>query len=154
MPKSRRVWLGIGFVLLGFLLYFGYRIYELSRPPFLTDDFVIAHRMRMLPPSARQAFTVTGGHRLTMADPNEDFEATDAILFPGMPRKRLIFAGVSGDKCFVHFEAGGIVHSYEGAFFRLSQASQVEPIWAGYCAEAKVLADLRNQIEHGDCESQ
>ena len=89
-----------------------------------------------------------------MADPNQDFQATDVISMPGMPRKRLLFGGVSGDKCFVHFAAGGIAHSYEVALFRRFQANAIEPIWAGYCGEGKNLTDLRNQIGQGDCQSQ
>jgi hypothetical protein len=174
MPKSRKFWLAVSFLAIGLLLYFGYRTYDLTRPlpsepavtftlpnastvdlkAFLAGDFVVVHRMRLLPPSVQGVFTEKGGHRRTMADPNEDFQATDVISMPGMPRKRLIFAGVSGDKCFVHFAAGGIAHSYEVALFRLSQANAIEPIWAGYCGEAKNLTALRNQIEHGDCQSQ
>jgi hypothetical protein len=110
--------------------------------------------MRLLPPSVQGVFTEKGGHRRTMADPNEDFQATDVISMPGMPRKRLILGGVSGDKCFVHFEAGGIAHSYEVALFRRFQANAIEPIWAGYCGEGKYLTDLRNQIGQGACQSQ
>jgi hypothetical protein len=173
MPKSRKFWLAVSFLAIGLLLYFGYRTYDLTRPlqsepavtftlpnastvdlkAFLAGDFVVVDHMRLLPPSV-EVFTEKGGHRRTMADPNEDFQATDVISMPGMPRKRLIFAGVSGDKCFVHFEAGGIAHSYEVALFRLSQVNAIEPIWAGYCGEAKNLTDLRYQIEHGDCQSQ
>jgi hypothetical protein len=160
MPKSRKFWLAVSFLAIGFLLYFGYRTYDLTRPlqsepavtftlpnastadlkAFLTGDFVVVRRMRFRPPSVQAVFTEKSGHGRTMADPNQDFQATDVI--------------VSVDKCLVHFEAGGIAHSYEVARFRLSQANAIEPIWAGYCAEAKNLTDLRNQIEHGDCQSQ
>jgi hypothetical protein len=120
---------------------------------FLSGTFAILRRMPALPPSGPLAFTEAVGYRLTMADPGDDFPSTDISSVPGMPRNRLLFAGVSGDKCLVNFAAGGLAHSCEVACCRLPSRNGLEPIWAGYCREAKGLSDLQNQIE-SDCLSQ
>ena len=174
MPKSRKVWLAASLAAIGFLFYLGYQAYDLMRPlepeppltfirprastkeliGFLASDFVVLRRMRSLPLPVQGAFTETGGRRFTMTNPGDNFEATDNMILPGLPRKRLIFAGVYGDKCFVHFEAGGIVHSYEVALLKLLPSDRMEAGWHGYCGPAKDLPDLRNQIESGDCQSE
>ncbi len=174
MRKTRKTWVLVSLVALAFVLVVGNQVYglflALGRQPtlsftnpgagpkelkeFLSGNFVLVERMRSLLWPVRLAFTEIGGRRLTMANPGELFEATDVFLLPGMPQRRLIFAGVSGDKCFVHFEAGGVGHWYGLALFKIVPSDQLEPFWQGSCGKAKGMRDLRDQIEHGDCQSQ
>jgi hypothetical protein len=44
-----------------------------------------------------------------LADPGQDFEATDAIR-GGLPFRRLIFAGLGSKTCFVYYEIGGAIY--------------------------------------------
>ena len=52
-----------------------------------------------------------------MANPGKHFIEGDVIYDSSVPRERLIFAGVSGEKCFVHYEQGGRGHMYLVVFF-------------------------------------
>jgi len=46
------------------------------------------------------------------ADPGQNWNATDAVTDPTLPWKRLIWAAVGGDYYVVHYERGGIAHSF------------------------------------------
>ena len=84
-----------------------------------------------------------------MANPGQRFEATDVIRDESLPRKRLIFAGISGNKCFVHYEQGGLGLSYPVAFFELTSSQGMTPIWRGGCGKAKDLDQLRSLLNQG-----
>jgi hypothetical protein len=121
---------------------------------FLDYHFSLVNDVRNLPVSVLQAFTEQGGSRLLMANPGENFRATDVVYDPTLPSKRLIFAGVSGEKCFVHYEQGGLGHSYILALFEVPAKDSMKPIWRGYCGgRANSLEDLRSWLRDGSCSS-
>jgi hypothetical protein len=126
-------------------------ISPLARQRFLDGDFAIVKDVRALPRPVLQLFTEQAGSRLLMANPGKEFEATDVIYDSSLPRKRLIFGGVSDDKCFVHYEQGGLGHMYILAFFRVTSEDSVEPLWRGFCGPAANIEDLRSQVLKGDC---
>jgi hypothetical protein len=47
-----------------------------------------------------------------LAEPGQKWQATDVITEPGLPGKRLIWAAVGGEYYVVHYERGGIAHSF------------------------------------------
>ena len=118
---------------------------------FLDDDFRFIKDTKALPKPVIQAFTETGGSRLTIANPGKEFEETDVIWDASVPRKRLLFAGVSRDKCFMLYEQGGRVHFYVLALFELSNANVMKPVWAGYCGPAASIAELRSNVSRDRC---
>jgi hypothetical protein len=119
---------------------------------FLDSDFTIVTDVRALPSSVLQTFTEQAGSRLLMANPGQKFEVTDEILDSSVPRERLIFAGVAGDKCFVHYEKGGYAHSYILEIFGPTSTGDIVPLWGGYCnAPATNFQDLRSLLIHGGC---
>jgi hypothetical protein len=127
----------------------GLRLQEWEK--FLDGDFTIIKDMKALPRSVLHVYTEQGGTRLLMADPGKRFEATDVINDPSVPRKRLIFAGVSGDKCFVHYEQGGYAHMYLLAFFKINSKENLELVWRGYCGPAANIQDLRSLVRANQC---
>ena len=124
---------------------------QLERQQFLDGDFTIIKNMKELPPSVLRVYTERGGTRLLMANPGRRFEETDVIIDPSVPRKRLIFAGISGDKCFVHYEEGGIAHMFLVAFYKVSSKETPELIWQGYCGPASNIRDLRSRVGSKEC---
>jgi hypothetical protein len=119
---------------------------------FLEGDFEIIRRVEALPRPVLGAFTEQGGSRTLMANPGKKFEAADVILDASVPQKRLLFAGVSDSKCFVHYEQGGRGHSFVLAFFTLTPAHEMKPLWQGYCDEpAANIQTLRSKFENGSC---
>ena len=47
-----------------------------------------------------------------LAEPGQNWNATDAVTDPTLPWKRLIWAAVGSDYYIVHYERGGIDHSF------------------------------------------
>ncbi len=113
-----------------------------ERQSFLSADYKILRTVAELPGGIRKLYTVNGGSRIVMADPGESFEAT-LITDPNLPRRRLIFAGVSQDRTFVNYEEGGIAHSYIVELFRLEPSGTAVGIWHGYCGPVKSLDEMR-----------
>lgn len=63
-----------------------------------------------------------------MSNPGGSFDATDVVILPGTPARRLVFGGISDRYCLVHYEYGGIAHGYTTALFALS-GNQSIPLW-------------------------
>jgi hypothetical protein len=85
------------------------------------------------------------------ANPGKRFEATDNILDASVPGIRLIFAGSRDNKCFVHYEQGGLSHSHLLAFFTLT-SDKMKPLWQGYCdGPAANIQELRSKVVNGAC---
>jgi hypothetical protein len=122
---------------------------DLAVREFLQGDFVIIKDVKALPGPVLQVFTEIGGSRPIIANPGERFEATDVISDSSIPRKRLIFAGISGKKCFVHYEQGGLGLSSIVAFFEITSPDSMKPIWRDYCGPATDIRDLRSQVDSG-----
>src|SRR5690349_19087585 len=76
---------------------------ESERVDFVEGAFSIVHKMRALPPTILGNYREVNGNRLTIVDPGQRFRAGDVIYDASMPRKRLIFAGIQNEKCFLHF---------------------------------------------------
>jgi hypothetical protein len=121
-----------------------------ERQTFLAADYEILQTVSDLPAGIRNLYIVKGGSHIAMANPGERFEATDNITDPTLPRRRLIFAGVFQDRAFVHYEEGGIAHSYVVELFRLEPSQTAIGVWRGYCGPAKNLVDLRRLMSAGD----
>ncbi len=116
---------------------------------FLDADFVIIKDVNAFPKPVLQAFTEVGGSRPVMANPGKKFEATDFIVDASLPRERLILAGISGDKFFVHYQTGGLGRWYALALFRLTSAATIRPIWEGRCGPVENITELRSQVARG-----
>jgi len=53
-----------------------------------------------------------GGGDGKLAEPGQNWNATDAITDPTLPGKRLIWAAVGGEYYVVHYERSGIAHTF------------------------------------------
>jgi len=62
-------------------------------------------------PSAILALCDGGGDG-KLAEPGQNWNATDVITDPTLPGKRLIWAVVGGEYYVVHYERGGIAHTF------------------------------------------
>jgi hypothetical protein len=61
-----------------------------------------------------------GGKTLELADPGTPFQATDVMVTPRLPPRRLTAAGCSPDHCLVYYERGGFAHVHFAALFEVS----------------------------------
>ena len=97
----------------------------------LDGDFKILTRVEQLPESVKTAFAALMHQpQFEMADPGRDFQVTDVITHQGLPRRRLIFAGLSDRECFIHYETGGRGHSFDLVVFS-NAPSGATLVWSG-----------------------
>jgi hypothetical protein len=116
---------------------------QFARQHFLAGDFTIIKDVSLLPRPVLETFTEQNGSRLIISNPGKNFIVGDVIYDSSVPRERLIFAGVSGGKCFVHYEQGGRAHMFLLALFELTSPSGVKPLWRGHCSgPAANISDL------------
>lgn len=95
-----------------------------------------------LPAPAKAALaSLMRQNKLEMADPDQPFQAGDAIM-PGraLPGRRLVFAAVDDSLAVVHYERGGIAHLYYVVAFGLEKGK--EPVFHWGARADSRLADL------------
>jgi hypothetical protein len=100
-----------------------------------------------LPARLKQAFIVmASAQRFAMNDPDWKRPVTVDRVFPF---RRLVLAGLSGEKWFIHYECGMSQHYYAVVIFRVEH-EEVEFPWGGMASVlATDLEDLRKKIAIG-----
>jgi hypothetical protein len=90
-----------------------------------SSRFHEVHSTSDLPPTI---VTLCGGK---LADPGQKWNATDAIIDPRLPGKRLIWAAVGGDYYVVQYERGGIAHTFHVLVAKLAK-NEAKPkvVWS------------------------
>jgi len=121
----------------------------------LDGDFKIVRRVDEIPGNCTQIFessfvTISGSRakpgEVTLANPGEPFQASDYIK-PGLPFRRLEFAGLGATRCFIHYQSGG-----QPASFCLVVIDYAAPktVCAGDSEKAaRSLSELRRMISEG-----
>lgn len=117
----------------------------------LDGQFTVLTSTDAMPPRLKEAFEmITGVRQFEMANPGEKYQVTDVITERGLPRRRLLFAGVSDNKWFIQYERGGLGHSYFVVVFSVEPRGAVQFLWGGEGFQsAKDLDDLRKKIAAG-----
>ena len=88
------------------------------------ERFLIVTSIRGLPLGVRDGLqTLFGSPALDIAEPGAEFQATDVIVNPKLPTRRLVAAGCSTDHCLVYYERGGIAHTWQVALFHWTPAA-------------------------------
>jgi len=85
-----------------------------------------------LPKTLRNAFAkITNTPDFALANPSEKYQVTDVIDDPKLPWRRMVIAGNCDGNWFVHYEQGGIGHSYALVLFRPDSKGEMEFVWGG-----------------------
>jgi hypothetical protein len=88
------------------------------------ERFAIVTSVRGLPLGVRDELqALFGTALLNIAEPGAEFQATDVIVKPNLPIRRLIAAGCSRDHCLVYYERGGVTHTWHVALFHWTPAA-------------------------------
>lgn len=102
-----------------------------------------AEDRRMLQDSPRfhEVHTTTGlplailvlcdsGSNGKLAEPGQNWNATDSITDPTLPGKRLIWGAIGGEYYVVHYERGGIAHTFHVLVAKLSKNdARAKAVW-------------------------
>lgn len=91
-----------------------------------------------------------------LAAPGAPWNATDAAIDPSLPGRRLIFAACNAAACVVHYERGGIAHTYL-ILFLTHNGSQWQAEWLAYghpglanFATLETLLQNRSSLDYHD----
>jgi hypothetical protein len=88
------------------------------------ERFGIVTSIRGLPLGVREALqTLFDSPSLDIAEPEAEFQATDSIVTPRLPSRRLVAAGCSADHCLVYYERGGFAHTWHVTLFHWTPAA-------------------------------
>ena len=114
------------------------------------ERFQIVTSVRGLPLGVRGGLqTLFGGKTLDIAETKAEFQATDVILKPNLPPRRLVAAGCAIEYCLVYYERGGIAHTWHVALFHWTPAA-TRFEWGGTAPGGlKTIDDVRNAILSG-----
>jgi hypothetical protein len=97
---------------------------EALRDHVRTEQFTPVATVAALPAGVRDALrALFGGKTLEMADPGQPFQATDVMVTPRLPARRLVAGGCSTDHCLVYYERGGFAHVHQIALFSTTDTS-------------------------------
>jgi hypothetical protein len=91
-----------------------------------------------------------GGGDGKLAEPGQKWNATDAITDPTLPGKRLIWAAAGDDYYVVHYERGGIAHTYHIVVAKLSSNhANPELVWRAIGGPFKNYAAFLDALRSG-----
>jgi hypothetical protein len=86
-----------------------------------------------------------------LADPGQNWNATDAITDSTLPWKRLVWAAVGSDYHVVHYERGGIDHSFHILVAKLPRdEAKPKVIWSAVGVRSKITQRLLTRCETGN----
>ena len=114
------------------------------------DRFEIVTSVRGLPLGVRDELQeLFNSQTLDIAEPGAAFQATDVVVNPQLPRRRLIAAGCTIEYCLVYYERGGIAHTWYVALFHWTpESTRFE--WGGTAPGGLArIDDVRNAVLSG-----
>jgi len=121
----------------------------------LEGNFTIVRHMKDIPNSCTTIFessflTHSGSHaspgEIKFANPGEAFQASDNIVDPDLPFRRLEFAGLGATRCFIYYQQGGKPSSFCLAVMDYANQKTVFVGEGEVRGPAKNLDDLRRMM--------
>jgi len=104
------------------------------------------HSTRDLP-SAIVNLCAKDGH---VADPGQNWNPTCVIMDPTVPGKRLIWAAIGGEYYVVHYERGGIAHTFHALVARLTKNdAKPKVVWTAVGGPLKDYAAFLDALRSG-----
>jgi hypothetical protein len=112
------------------------------------SQFHEIHSTSDLPPAVLAL--CDGGGDGKLAEPGQKWNATDVIIDPTLPGKRLIWAAVGGDYYVVHYERGGIAHTFHILVARLAKNdAKSRVVWRAVGGPFKDYAAFLQALQSG-----
>ena len=122
-----------------------------GRRHLLEDELRVITTTREIPDSVIARFAeLTKTKGVVFAQPGAKYQETDVVSEPGLPQRRLIFAGLGKGLCVLYYERGGIGHSEHVMVFQVGQEGS-ELMWGAILkGRANSLEELRDAVRKGD----
>jgi hypothetical protein len=111
------------------------------------SQFHEIHSTRDLPPAV---VALCADDKGKIADPGQNWNTTDAVTDPSLPWKRLIWAAIGGDYYVVHYERGGIDHSFHILVAKLTKnGAKPTEVWHAVGKQFKDYATFTDALGSG-----
>jgi hypothetical protein len=109
-------------------------------------QYRIVRSVHQVPEALQQSFANLAGVSFTMVDPGKPMSTDDII--PGVPTRRLVFAGIGKDAAVLVYEQGGYANTLNAAVFSYSNGGGV---WIATLSSHLVndIPTLRTAIDNG-----
>jgi hypothetical protein len=92
-----------------------------------------------------------GGGDGKLAEPGQNWNATCVITDPTLPGKRLIWAAIGGDYYVLHYERGGIAHSFHILVAKLTKDDvKLKLVWRAVGRQFKDYAAFLDALRTGE----
>jgi hypothetical protein len=106
------------------------RLTPTQREDLLAGDYQLLRHVADLPARCQAGLRAAAREdSLDMAGPGEEYQVSDVVTRPGLHWRRLILGGVNGQRCFIHYENGGIAHSFHVVM--IDMGSPLKLLWHG-----------------------
>jgi hypothetical protein len=94
--------------------------------------------------------TLCAGDKNNLAEPGGKWNATDVVMDTTLPGKRLIWAAVGGDYYVVHYERGGIAHTFHILVAKLAKNdTKPKAVWKAIGGPFKDYAAFLDALRTG-----
>lgn len=94
--------------------------------------------------------TLCAGDKNNLAEPGGKWNATDVVMDTTLPGKRLIWAAVGGDYYVVHYERGGIAHTFHILVAKLAKNdTKPKSVWKAIGGPFKDYAAFLDALRTG-----
>ena len=91
-----------------------------------------------------------GGDDGKLAEPGQKWNATDVITDANLPGKRLIWAAIGGEYYVVHYERGGIAHTFHILVSKLTKNdAKAKVVWRAIGGPLKNYAAFLDALRSG-----
>jgi hypothetical protein len=126
-----------------------------TRREIASEDFHAVKKVSQIPQTVIDAAGAARGEgpnvpALVIAEPGAPYQATDVISGPPLPGRRLVVAWTGDSTWILHYEAGGVAHTYHVAVFDVVEG-KAKFLWQARVREKLTSVDeLRTLIRHGD----
>jgi hypothetical protein len=122
-----------------------------ERQHILDGQFKVISTTDAIPSKVKQAFSdISRQHSFAMANPSQKYQVGDVVIDGNLPRRRLVFAGATDDRWFIHYERGGRGVGYYVVVFNFTSGGDAHFVWGGAGANrAKNLEQLRKMVAIG-----
>ena len=114
------------------------------------QDFSRFHEVHSTSNLPSTIVALCAGDNGRLADPGQKWNATCVITDPTLPGKRLIWAAVSGEYYVVHYERGGIDHSFHMLVAKLiKNDAKPKVVWRAIGGSLKAYAAFVEALRSG-----
>jgi hypothetical protein len=114
------------------------------------SDAPLVTKMREIPEEVVKACAAaSSGGGFELADAGQPFQVTDVISNEKLPGKRLDWAARIPGYMIVHYETGGIAHSYHVMVVALDSGKKAHVVWAALAKPLKSYAEFREALIAG-----